>query len=181
MQNFPTRPDLMHYTPQPQLSMPQSQFNAPQSQFSAPQCPITQSQCEQLLSFLTSQSKASQPIHQAAFVLSPLNDAAATTGPCSSMPYLANFSGNPFWQPPNFSHYIFSAHIVDRHAHKAHDWIIDTGASDHMVHSMSCLSFVTSTINTFVYLPNGEKALVTHIGTIHISDQFISQINLNPS
>ena len=73
--------------------------------------------------------------------------------------------------PPNFSHFIFSAHIVDRHAYKSNDLIIDTGASNHMVHSVSCLSSITSTINTFVYLPNGEKVLVTHIGTVHISDQ----------
>ena len=39
-----------------------------------------------------------------------------------------------------------------------------------MVHSVSCLTTITSAINTFVYLPNGEKALVTHIGTVHISD-----------
>ena len=43
MQSFPNQPNLMHYTPQPQLSMPQSQFNALHSQFSAPQCPITKS------------------------------------------------------------------------------------------------------------------------------------------
>ena len=88
MQSFPNQPDLMHYTPQPQLSMPQSQF-------SAPQFPITQSQCEQLLSFLASQSfkeaNASQPSHQAASILSPLSNDVATTGPSSSMPYFANF------------------------------------------------------------------------------------------
>ena len=150
MQSFPNQPDLMHYTPQPQLSMPQSQF-------SAPQFPITQSQCEQLLSFLASQSfkeaNASQPSHQAASILSPLSNDVATTGPSSSMPYFANFSGNPFWLPPNFSHSIFLAHIVDRHAYKSNNWIIDTGASDHMVHSVSYLSSITYTINTFVYLP----------------------------
>ena len=42
-----------------------------------------------------------------------------------------------------------------------------------MVHSVSCLTIITSTINTFVYLPNGEKALVTHIGTVHISNNLI--------
>ena len=118
MQSFPNQPDLMHYALQPQLSMPQSQF-------SAPQFPITQSQCEQLLSFLASQSfkeaNAFQPSHQAASILSPLSNAVATTGPSSSMPYFANFSGNPFWLPPNFSHSIFSAHIVDRHAYKSND------------------------------------------------------------
>ena len=168
MQSFANQHDQMHHAPQLTMSQP----TMSQPQFNAPQCPITQSQCEQLLSFLASKSNAySQPPHQAASVLSPLNGANATAETSSSTPYLANFSGNPFWLPPNFTHSIFSAHIVDRHAHKANEWIIDTGASDHMVHSVSCLSSITSTINTFVYLPNGEKALVTHIGTVHISDQ----------
>nr|POE55165.1 caffeic acid 3-o-methyltransferase 1 [Quercus suber] len=73
----------MHYAPQ--LTMPQLQFNAPQ-------CPITQTQCEQLLSFLASQSNASQPSHQATSILSPLSGANAATSLSSSIPYLANFS-----------------------------------------------------------------------------------------
>ena len=89
------------------------------------------------------------------------------------MPYFANFSGNPFWLPLNLSHSIFSAHIIDRQAYKSNDWIIDTSAIDHMAHSVSCLTTITSIINTFVYIPNGEKALVTHIGTVHISDNLI--------
>ena len=91
----------------------------------------------------------------------------APTLPCL---IFTNFSSNPFWLPPNPSHSIFSARIVDKQAYKSNTWIIDTGAIDHMVHSVSCLSTITSTINTFVYLPNGEKALVTHIGTVHFSD-----------
>ena len=86
------------------------------------------------------------------------------------MTYFTNFSGNPFWLPPNPSHSIFSTRIVDRQAYISNTWIIDIGSTDHMVHSVSCLSIITSTFNTFVYLPNGEKALVTHIGTVHISD-----------
>ena len=42
-----------------------------------------------------------------------------------------------------------------------------------MVHSVSCLTTITSTINTYVYLPNGERALVTHIGTVHISETLV--------
>lgn len=68
------------------------------------------------------------------------------------------------------SHYIFSAHIIDRKAYKSSDWIIDIGATYHMVHLVSLLTTITSTINTFVYLPNGEMALVAHIGTVQISE-----------
>ena len=80
------------------------------------------------------------------------------------------FSSNPFWSPPSLTHSIFSTHIVDRHAHNTSEWIIDTSATNHMVHSVSLLTTITSTINTFVSLPNGEQTLVTHIGTVQLSE-----------
>ena len=95
----------MHCSPQHQGARSQAQ-----PLFNTPQCPITQSQCEQLLSFLASQSfkeaNSSLASHQVALVLSPLSNAIATVG--------TNFLGNPFWLPPNPSHSIFSARIVDR-------------------------------------------------------------------
>uniref|UniRef100_A0A2N9J5R4 Retrotransposon Copia-like N-terminal domain-containing protein n=1 Tax=Fagus sylvatica TaxID=28930 RepID=A0A2N9J5R4_FAGSY len=48
----------------------------------------------------------------------------------------------------------------------------DTGATDHMVHSISCLTTVTSTINTSVELPNGEFVSVTHIGLHPLKDDW---------
>ena len=39
-----------------------------------------------------------------------------------------------------------------------------------MVHSVSLLTTITSTMNTFVSLPIGEQALVTHIGTVQLSE-----------
>ena len=42
-----------------------------------------------------------------------------------------------------------------------------------MVRSVSQLTSITSIVHTFVYLPNAEKALVTHIGTMHISSTLI--------
>ena len=48
-------------------------------------------------------------------------------------------------------------------------WVIDTGATDHMVHSISCLTTVTSTINASVELPNGDFVSITHIGTVQFS------------
>ena len=38
-----------------------------------------------------------------------------------------------------------------------------------MVHSVTQFISITSIVNTCVYLPNGEQALVTHVGTVHIS------------
>ena len=113
------------------------------------------------------------PAHQAASVLSPLGNVPASSSASLPSYFSNNFSGNPFWLPPNLSHSIFSVQYVDRQAYKPQDWIIDTGATDHMVHSVSCLTTITSTINTYVYLPNGERALVTHIGIVHISETLV--------
>ena len=85
----------------------------------------------------------------------------------------SNFSGNPFWIPPNFSHFVFSAQVVDRTVFKSDSWIIDTGATDHMVHSVSQFTTITSIVNTYVYLPNGDQALVTHVGIVHISSTLV--------
>ena len=42
-----------------------------------------------------------------------------------------------------------------------------------MVHSLSCFTTVIATVNTFVNLPNSEAALVTHVGTVRISENVI--------
>ena len=42
-----------------------------------------------------------------------------------------------------------------------------------MVHSISVFSSITCVSNSFVHLPNGEKALVTHIGTVHLTETLI--------
>lgn len=51
----------------------------------------------------------------------------------------------------------------------ANDWILDTGAIDHMVNSVSLFTTVSSVSHLSVKLPNGQTAVVTHIGTIHIT------------
>ena len=91
----------------------------------------------------------------------------------SSPSTLSNFKGNFLWIPPNLSHSIFATQVVDRQAYKSNTWIINTGATDHMVHYVAQLTSITSIVHTFVYLPNGEQALVTHIGTVHIYSSLI--------
>ena len=68
---------------------------------------------------------------------------------------------------------MFSTQVVDRTVFKSNSWIIDTGATDHMVHSVSQLTTITSIVNTYVYLPNGNQALVIHVGTVHISSTLV--------
>ena len=42
-----------------------------------------------------------------------------------------------------------------------------------MVHSVSQFTSITSVVQSYVYLPNGEETLVTHIGIAQISPSFI--------
>ena len=66
-----------------------------------------------LLSVMASQSwsyKEASADHQAVIVISPLNASGAST---SQAQFSNNFPGNPFWYPPDMSHSVFSAHIID--------------------------------------------------------------------
>ncbi|XP_075636524.1 uncharacterized protein LOC142608719 [Castanea sativa] len=116
------------------------------------------------------QCHGAQTAHQVASVMAPnpsipqISTSNSTSPSCSS-----NFSGNPYWIPPNLSHFIFVAQVVDRHAYKSNTWIIDIGETDHMVHSITQFTTITSIVQTYVYLPNGEQSLVTHVGTVQVS------------
>ena len=69
----------------------------------------------------------------------------------------------------NFKHSVFSAQIVNRKDYNIETWIIDTGATDHIVYSVSLLTSITAISHSMVQLPNGESAVVTHVGTIQLS------------
>ena len=69
-------------------------------------------------------------------------------------------------------HSIFSAQIVNRIAFGGDTWVIDTGETNHTVHSIHLLTNFTA-INFMVELPKGETDLVTHIGSICLSETFI--------
>lgn len=84
------------------------------------------------------------------------------SGTSSKIPYI-----------PNLTHSIFFAKIINREAFRESDWVIDTRATDHMVHSISYFTSITATLNTHVNLPNGEIALVIHIGIVRISESLI--------
>ena len=49
-------------------------------------------------------------------------------------------------------------------------WIIDTGATDHMICCPFLYSSITTTISSSVKLPNGAAIPVTHIGVVHLSE-----------
>ncbi|XP_075670303.1 uncharacterized protein LOC142640096 [Castanea sativa] len=96
----------------------------------------------------------------------------------NAMAMYTNSKGNSNWNKGNGKKdKPFCTHCniktVDRKVFSETDWVIDTRATDHMVHSISCFTSITTTLNTFVNLPNGEIALVTHVGTVKMSETLI--------
>lgn len=52
-------------------------------------------------------------------------------------------------------------------------WILDSGATHHIVCHVNLLTNPKEVCNMHVSLPNGEHASITHIGSVHFSDEFV--------
>ena len=70
---------------------------------------------------------------------------------------------------------VFSAQMVNKRAYDSNTWVIDTGAIDHIVCYVHLLTTIIAITQSIVQLPNGETALVTHIGTVTLSSSLILQ------
>ena len=57
--------------------------------------------------------------------------------------------------------------------HSETHWILDTGATDHMVCSQNLMSSSIPVTIRHVHLPDHSLVHVTHIGTVHFSNNFI--------
>ena len=75
----------------------------------------------------------------------------------------------------DLSHSVFSAQMVNKRAYDSNTWVIDIGAIDHIVCYVHLLTTITAITQSIVQLPNGETALVTHIGTVTLSSSLILQ------
>jgi len=158
----PTRP-RMQFSSANQVQDFQSSPNS--SRMSTPPLGITHEQCQQLLSLLkppTSETSAS--VNQVGSTSANQDQLFSTMSGIFS-----SFFSNSF----NSSHSVFS--VIHSQVFQAtsqtssHPWIIDTGATDHMICSISYFSSITAMVNSFVKLPNGQLAKVTHIGTVQLS------------
>lgn len=58
--------------------------------------------------------------------------------------------------------------IVDTSHINPTDWILDNGATDHMVHSLTFFKTITTSVQFSIRLPNGDMAKVSHIGTVQV-------------
>ena len=101
-------------------------------------------------------------------------DASSST-PHQAASAISQFmSGNtPRYLSTMPKHSIFSVQTVNRTRFSHNTWILDMSATDHMVHSLCKFTSITSSISTYIHLPNGEKALATHIGTVQISESLL--------
>ena len=73
----------------------------------------------------------------------------------------------------NLKNSIFAKNPSSKTAHNEETWVLDTGATDHIIDSTSLFTKITSSISSFVHFPNGEKVLVTHIGTVQLTSTLI--------
>uniref|UniRef100_A0A2N9GFH3 Integrase catalytic domain-containing protein n=1 Tax=Fagus sylvatica TaxID=28930 RepID=A0A2N9GFH3_FAGSY len=108
---------------------------------SSPHLPITQAQCQQLLAMLTSQASLSSASSQVSLnsaqppLSSQVTDMAASVTEASS-------SSTPHQVAAVTSQFM-------------------SGATDHMVYSLSSFTSITSAIHSYIHLPNGQKDLIS--------------------
>ena len=146
-------------------------------------CLFTQEQCQQFLTMLGTQMQAAhlnlggkdtqfnlgnKETHMANSVIKPTPSVSSSSSGIDALTMAGTF--NPTCS--NLRHSIFSAQIAHRTAFGGNVWVIDTRATDHIVYSIHLLNDFTA-VNCVVALPNGETALVTHIGSICLSENLV--------
>jgi len=130
----------------------------------SPSMPFSQAQVQQLMTFMHNmQTNSSSSALQAGSLSNTTSDRLipSTEGKPFSFVHSTSLILNHKYSVFSSCHTSFSP--------QPHTWIIDTGATDHMINSISLFTSITATISTKVKLPNGQFALVTHIGTVKIS------------
>ncbi|KAL4650764.1 hypothetical protein ACB092_01G111800, partial [Castanea dentata] len=118
--------------------------------------PFTMEQCRKLLAMIGGNDAQANIVAMA-------NNVALNQASCSQSTPLAG----------NLKHSIFSAKLVNRTAFGVDTWVMDIGASDHIVCSISLFQSYTTVSHCVVELPNGESAHVTHIGIVKLSNFLI--------
>ena len=137
---------------------------------------FTQEQCQLFLAMLGNQIQSSNfafTNNETHMTNNVIQLAAHSTSIAGNFSSLQNFHS------PDFScdlrHSIFSEkrkrkkEVVSRHAYGGDTWVVDTGATNNIVHSVTLLTTITLVKHCVVELPNGEIALVTLIGSVRIS------------
>ncbi|XP_055960699.1 uncharacterized protein LOC130015139 [Mercurialis annua] len=129
---------------------------------STPAFPFTPEQCSQLLAMLqqtTDPSSSSQ--HAASYHNAHVNTASAKFS--TPKPFSAK-SQNP--TQPTYSGIIHTCLLSTKFSKNG--WLVDTGATDHIVCSLDCFIDYKPITGVFINLPNNNHVLVTHIGTVTV-------------
>ena len=75
----------------------------------------------------------------------------------------------------SMEHSIFVVNPSNKTAFGNETRVLDIGAIDHIVHSLTLFTKITSCVATFVQLPNGGKVIVTDIGTIQVTSSLLPE------
>lgn len=104
------------------------------------------SKFSKLLCLLQSQMKPDSPLPK-----TPLDSSSL------SFANMAGISPTLHTISPNVAHCLSSSSFINLHS--SNFWIVDSGATDHMVCSLSLFSTLSKPINATVSLPNGQLLL----------------------
>lgn len=136
---------------------------------------FTYDQHQRILALLKPQASAS-----ASDMISSASVNQASSNTQTQDHLFTNMSGNPSFishSSLDAKHVVFASSLhffkksnIDS---KYAPQIIHTGATDHMICSITLFTTITFVVSKLVKLPNGQHASVTHIGTVKISENFI--------
>ncbi|XP_055959798.1 uncharacterized protein LOC130014862 [Mercurialis annua] len=112
--------------------------------------PFTAEQCQKLMALIQQEASSSTPQNSFAHA----NALSANFQPNSET-------------TEGISHCLFSSTSYKN------KWILDTGATDHIVCDSILLKTFHAVKNVHVKLPNGQLVPVANVGTIHLSDKLI--------
>ena len=102
----------------------------------------------------------------------PASEASSSSTPHQVAAVTSQFMSDTFHAYSSsfiLKHSVFSVETTYKPSLFQNEWIVDTGATDHMVYSLSSFTSITSAIHSYIHLPNGKKVLATHIGSVQIS------------
>jgi hypothetical protein len=129
---------------------------------------FTPEQCQQILAMLKPQITENANSHSANQVGINPDSRDQLFSNMTGIPKSSLINLNSLSFDSKFSVF-YSCHMTSPVSSNPSKWIIDTGATDHIICSISLFTSITTTLSTNVRLPNGKLAAVTHIGTIQIS------------
>ncbi|XP_075655032.1 uncharacterized protein LOC142625227 [Castanea sativa] len=128
--------------------------------------PFTAEQCQRILAMIKGLSTSHGNMAAPEVVPNAMANSVTATTP---------LAGTSF----SLKHYVFAAKVVNRNAFSYNTWVLDSGATDHIICYVSRLASVTALTQCVVELPNGESAQVTHIGTVKLSSTLILDHDLS--